>query len=52
MGQLKRDGSTRKNTGHWALQLRSRKDGRVEGGYGLAENGEKYLGMVATRRAN
>jgi hypothetical protein len=43
MKQLKKDGSVRKNTGHWTLRLRSRQDGRAEGGYGLAEKWREYL---------
>lgn len=42
-GRMKRDGSPRKSTGHWALRLRSRKDGRTEAGYGLADKWQKYL---------
>lgn len=40
----KRDGSPRKDTGHWTLRLCERKDGREEGGWGLVEKWRKYLG--------
>jgi len=39
----KRDGGTRKDTGHWALYLDSRRNGKDEGGYGLAKKWGKYL---------
>lgn len=44
MAQMKKDGTARKNTNHWALRLRSRRDGRIEGGYGLADKWRQYLG--------
>jgi hypothetical protein len=39
----KRDGGARKDTGHWALYLDSRQDGKDEGGYGLAKKWKCYL---------
>jgi hypothetical protein len=38
----KKDGTKRKDTGHWALHLAKRKDGRQQGGYGLEEKWKKY----------
>jgi hypothetical protein len=43
IGQLKRDGGERKNTGHWTLRLQQRKDGREEGGWGLAHKWKQHL---------
>ena len=43
----KRDGGERKDTGHWALFFDKRKDGRDEGGWGLASKWERYLGAWA-----
>jgi hypothetical protein len=39
----KRDGTARKDTGHWTLRLAKRKDGRQEGGYGLEDKWKQYL---------
>lgn len=39
---LKKDGGKRKDTGHWVLHLAKRKDGRQQGGYGLAEKWAQY----------
>ena len=41
---LRRDGRKRKDTGHWALRLGGRKNGRKEGGWGLAEKWHEYCG--------
>ena len=39
----KRDGTARKDTGHWTLRLAKRRDGRQEPGYGLEEKWKQYL---------
>ena len=39
----KRDGTTRKDTGHWTLRLAKRKDCPQEAGYGLEEKWKQYL---------
>jgi hypothetical protein len=44
LATLKRDGSQHKDTGHWTLRFRDRKDGRDEGGWGLERKWGKYLG--------
>jgi hypothetical protein len=44
LSMAKRDGTARKDTGHWRLQLAKRKDGRQEGGYGLEDKWKQYLG--------
>jgi hypothetical protein len=38
----KRDGTARKDTGHWTLRLAKRKDGRQEAGYGLEDKWKAY----------
>ena len=38
----KRDGSPRKDTGHWTLRLDGRKDGVEEGGKNLAKKWDQY----------
>jgi hypothetical protein len=43
LGVAKRDGTARKDTGHWTLRLAKRKDGRQEPGYGLEEKWKQYL---------
>lgn len=39
----KRDGTARKDTGHWALFLADRRDGQQEGGWGLEKKWAQYL---------
>jgi hypothetical protein len=39
----KRNGTARKDTGHWTLRLAKRKDGRQEAGYGLEDEWKQYL---------
>ena len=38
----KKDGTKRKDTGHWALHLAERRDGQQQGGYHLEEKWKEY----------
>ena len=38
----KKDGTKRKDTGHWALHLAKRRDGQQQGGYNLEEKWKRY----------
>jgi hypothetical protein len=39
----KRDGAPRKDSGHWTLRLKKRKDGRKRAGWGLEDKWKQYL---------
>jgi len=43
LSKPKRDGTPRKDSGHWTLRLRKRMDGNNEAGYGLEEKWKEYL---------
>ena len=41
--QPRRDGKSRKDTGHWLLRWRERKNEKEEGGWGIAKKWAQYL---------